>query len=138
MGDIFSQNQTLNIIEKSLGALAQRQKVLSNNIANVDTPGFKRSDVDFQAVLSKAINDEPVSGLPLSITDPRHMILRPEPSFTVPVYKDGHTSYRKDGNNVDIDKEVVELNKNALLYESAIRAADAQFSLLKLAIEGGR
>ncbi len=138
MGDIFSQNQTLKIIEKSLSTLAQRQKVLSNNVANVDTPGFKRSDIDFQAVLRKAITDEPSSGLPLCLTDSHHMKPAPDFSFTVPVYKDASTSYRRDGNNVDIDKEVVELNKNALMYESAIRAADAQFSLLKLAIEGGR
>lgn len=137
MGDIFSNHNSLNVLGKSLSALAKRQQLLSNNIANVDTPGYKRSDLDFQAVLQKTISRQQQKSLPLETSNSRHMSLQSRESDSVSAYKDFSTSFRKDGNNVDIEKEVVEINKNALLYNSALKAIQNQFSLLKYAIEEG-
>ena len=138
MGDIFSSHNTLRVISKSLGVLAQKQKVLSNNIANVDTPGFKRSNVDFQQVLKQTVENQSRGGLSLCTTDPKHLSLSQNSSDFIPVIKDMSSTYRKDGNNVDIEKEIVEINKNSLLYNSAVTFANNEFFLLKHAIEGGR
>ena len=138
MGDIFSKHHTLGILSKSLSALAQRHKVLANNIANVDTPGFKRSDVNFQQVLKRAVESQKQESLPLKTTHPQHIPLEEGAALSVPVIKDTSTTYRKDGNNVDIEKEIVEINKNSLLYNATVNFANNEFSLLKHAIEEGR
>ena len=62
----------MNILEKSLDASSLRHKVLSNNIANVDTPDFKRSDVDFNQVLGEVMG-QATGELPLKVSSERHL-----------------------------------------------------------------
>ena len=137
MGDIFSSNHTLEVLAKSLEGLSKRHKALANNIANVDTPQYKRRDVTFQQTLKDVIHKQQ-SQLPLSTTHPGH-ISSPAPNqsqfFTHQFFD---TSYRADENNVDIEKEMVEMNKNALLYDSVTNFMTSKFSLLQHAIEEGR
>lgn len=121
----------INILEKSLNASSLRQKVLTNNIANVDTPEFKRSDVDFNKVLGEAIGH--VEGeLPLKITSERH--LQKSALNSNVVVEDQSTAYRTDGNNVDIDKEMVNVAENGIYYNSVTRAISAQLSHLRTVI----
>ncbi len=90
----------LSVLEKGLDASSLRQKVLADNVANVDTPEFKRSDVNFQAVLDTALGGE-AGTLPLRMTLPQHL---PGLSGEAPaVVRDNSTTLRNDGNNVDID-----------------------------------
>ncbi|MEL1134267.1 flagellar basal body rod protein FlgB [Desulfitobacterium sp. THU1] len=120
-----------NVLEKSMDAASLRQKVLADNIANVDTPDFKRSDVDFNTLLGQAIGQ--VDGeLPLKVTSERH--LQKTELNTSGVVTDENTTYRNDGNNVDIDREMVNVAENGIYYNSVTRAISAQLSNLRTVI----
>ncbi|NMA68639.1 MAG: flagellar basal body rod protein FlgB [Desulfitobacterium sp.] len=121
----------MNVLEKSLDASSLRNKVLANNIANVDTPEFKRSDVDFKAVLGKAMGIEGEE-LPLRTTSERHL-QKPELSQHV-VVDHSKTSIRNDGNNVDIEREMTNVAENSIYYNAVTRALTTQFSNLRTVI----
>ncbi|MHB1404959.1 MAG: flagellar basal body rod protein FlgB [Desulfitobacteriaceae bacterium] len=125
-----------NILEKSLDASSLRQKVLANNVANVDTPGFKRSDVDFQEVLGQALGEGNNSGgLALKRTSPQHLPGSNEGAATG-VVTDENTSFRNDGNNVDVDREMANVAENGIYYNSVTRAISAELGLMRMVIQG--
>lgn len=126
----------LNILEKGLDASSLRQKVLADNVANVDTPGFKRSDVSFQEVLGQALGEEnSTTGLLLKRTSPQHLPGSNENAVTG-VVQEQNTSLRNDGNNVDIDREMANVAENGIYYNSVTRAISAEIALLRAAIQG--
>lgn len=124
----------MTVLEKGLDASSLRQKVLSDNIANVDTPNFKRSDVDFQQILGEALG-EPGTNLPLNVTSTQHIqgVLG---SGQTGVVKDETTTFRNDGNNVDIDREMANVAENSLYYNSVTQTVSNQLGLLRMAIDG--
>lgn len=123
----------LNVLEKGLDASSQRQRVLSNNVANVDTPNFKRSDVDFQKVLGQALG-EVGDDLSLKVTSPLHL-QKPDTVNSSGVVTDQSSTFRTDGNNVDIDREMTNVAENGLYYNSVTRAISSQLGLLRLVIQ---
>lgn len=127
-------NPILTVLEKGLDASSLRQKVLSDNVANVDTPNFKRSDVDFQQVLGEALGaDGP--NLPLKATAPQH-IQGVGGTGQSGVVTDASTTLRNDGNNVDIDREMANVAENGLYYNSVTQAITSQLGLLRMVIQG--
>lgn len=106
------------MLQKGLDASWLRNKVITNNIANVDTPGFKASSVDFETEFKQALE----SGRSLDNVEPS-------------VVTDNSTSYRADGNNVDIDKENVDLAKNSIYYNELIEQVSSEFKRLNSAIK---
>jgi len=138
MSDIFSDNQMLNVLKSGLNGVSARHKALSNNIANADTPGFKRSDVDFYGTLSRIIQKETKTA-PLYTTHSNHLeISQPVMSPAFNIMQSFNTTHRQDGNNVDIEKEIVEINKNAILHKTLINFVTSQFSGLRYSIDEGR
>lgn len=125
----------LNVLEKSLDASSLRQKVISNNVSNVDTPNFKRSDVDFDAVLRAELSGQQ-GVLPLKLSSIKHLS-GVENSAELGVVTDQSTSLRNDGNNVDIDREMANVAENGLYYQSMTRAISTQLELLRMVIRGG-
>lgn len=125
----------MSVLQKGLEASSLRQQVLSNNVANIDTPNFKRSDVDFQAVLGAALG-EPSKGLSLKLTSPRHI---PGAGDGVDggnvIVTDQSTTLRNDGNNVDVDSEMSKVAENGLYYNSLTNAISLQLSLLRMVIK---
>ncbi|MGI6119353.1 MAG: flagellar basal body rod protein FlgB [Desulfosporosinus sp.] len=124
----------LKVLEKGLEASGIRQHVLSNNVANIDTPHFKRSDVDFQAVLGAALGLES-EVLALKLTSPRHIPGVAEGSMGVGIITDQTTAFRNDGNNVDIEHEMSNVAKNGLYYNSLTRTLSSQLGLLRMVIK---
>jgi flagellar basal-body rod protein FlgB len=130
----------ISLMERLLDAKWLRNQVLANNIANADTPGFKRSDVYFEEYLRQAIKDKTDGrNLDLKTTDPRHIAkinsldnLEPE------VIRQDETTFRNDQNNVDIEKEMVELTKNALSYNLLADQIQRKLKLMQTAINEGR
>ena len=123
----------LNVLQKELNASNLRQQVLSNNLANIDTPNFKRSDVDFQAVLNDALGQK--SGdLSLKLTSLRHIpgVAEGDGSGIV---TDRTTSLRNDGNNVDVDREMSNVAENGLYYNSLTHTISSQLGLLRMVIK---
>ena len=122
--------KVLNVLQKGLEASSLRQQVLTNNIANIDTPNFKRSDVNFQAVLGQAMGENPET-LPLKQTSPRQLPGISEDNGNV-IVTDNSTSMRNDGNNVDVNQEMTNVAENGLYYSSLTQAISSQFALLQM------
>jgi flagellar basal-body rod protein FlgB len=125
------------LLAKGLDAASLRQRVSANNLANVNTPHFKRSFVEFERLLQEAVD---VRGGGLAVTRPGHMGGKPEgTNEVVPVtVKDNHTSMRSDGNNVDVDREMTELAINQLYYNAVSQQLNDRLALMRYVINEGR
>ena len=132
-------SDTLNLVQRALDASALSHNVIANNIANVDTPGFKRSEVVFNEQLKAALKARSGQSqqLQLETTDPRHFALSaaPDPAMLRPrVVTDETTTLRNDGNNVDIDNEVAKLAQNTVWYQTLAQIAQHQYAQILDAI----
>ncbi len=127
----------ITLIEKALNAETKRNKLIVNNIANVDVPNFKRSELNFESELKRAIHENENrngNNLPAKLTNERHIpfyIKRNVNDVEPKVNVDYSTTNRNDGNNVDIEKEVVDATKNSMRYNALIQAISGKFSSLK-------
>ena len=130
---MFSTNafDYINVLDKAADASWLRETAITNNLANIDTPGYKRLDVDFQSVLEKELGmskytslDQKMRGLNGNLGN-----------LTVSTYTDStNYSYRLDGNNVDVDTENVELASEQIRYEALTSSINSQFNCMKAAI----
>lgn len=128
VNNIFSQIDKLKI---GLDSAWLRNEVLSNNIANVDTANYKRSDVKFSNILENSIN--------LKTTRDKHINpMSSSASHSYEVYEDSNTNVRMDGNNVDIEYEMNELAKNTIWYNYLTQMVTKEIRLLDMAINGGK
>jgi flagellar basal-body rod protein FlgB len=127
------RTHNFQIIGKMLNSTSIRQAVIANNIANADTPHFKRSIVPFADVLQQAQDDAAFVG---NRTDPRHFpIGQRDVSSHPPVFVDAHTKVNTNGNNVEIDREMTLLAQNQLLYNTMVRQMSHEIKHLKTAME---
>lgn len=125
------------VLETALLGSAMRHKTLSNNIANANTPGFKRSDVLFENALQEALESASGQRIGLQATHAGH--LAGQRGGLLPgAQQMGTHSMRNDGNNVDIDVEMAELAKNNLYYNAVAQDLGRHFTLLRSVINGGK
>ena len=105
----------INVLDRAADAAWQRNEAISNNIANVDTPGYKRQDVAFESVLQQALGNNRYESMDDKVANVDLSRLRGRAYLDYANY-----SYRLDGNNVDIENENVMLAENqlCLLYTS--------------------
>ena len=116
----------VNVLDKAADASWKRETVLANNIANVDTPGYKRKDLDFEGVLKQELGRCKHTSLDTKIENLHMDHLNPS------VYTDlSNYSYRLDGNNVDIDNEEVEYASEQLRYEGITAGINNEFNRMK-------
>ncbi len=131
------ETRALSLLERSLDAAALRQKVIANNIANVDTPNYKRSDVRFEELLRQELDGKRKSIVGYR-TDPRHIPIgrRPAGTASLPqVVTDHSTTFNHNGNNVDIEYEMALLAQNQLRYNLLIDRTNGYFKNLRTAID---
>ena len=123
------------MLEKALDAAWLKNEAISNNIANVNTPGYKKSYVKFDELLSDAADKFQISGIK---KDDKFLPIGKDTAMTVSpeIVKEDFTSMRRDGNNVDVDVEMAELAKNTIKYNAMIAQISKEFSRIKLAISG--
>ncbi len=114
---------------------AKRQRTIANNIANVDTAGYKRRDVTFPETLTQAAKNQDKE-LSLMRTHERHLLPSTNEDLSTTVHMG--TSHRNDGNNVDIELETAELAKNSLYYNALIERVGGHFRNLRMVISEGR
>jgi flagellar basal-body rod protein FlgB len=119
---------SLTLAQQSLDALWLRQQTIGDNIANVDTPGYKRKMVAFEDLLKQAAS---------GARDGNTLAQRLD-SVSPQVAEDQSTALREDGNNVDIDAESIELARAVIQYRYMSRIASSEISRLKYAITEGR
>jgi flagellar basal-body rod protein FlgB len=135
---MFSINKpSFQLLEKSLDASTMRQRVIANNIANVDTPYFKRSEVSFESLLQKQMG----SFTPLQSyrTDVRHFNFGNSVNQLSPqTIVDEGSIMNNNLNNVDMDTEMSQMAKNQLAYNAEIQQVNHEFKILRSAITGGK
>lgn len=129
-------DSTIGALNTSLNLRTMNQNVISSNIANADTPGYKAKRVEFEGALREALSLEG-EALP-STTHSRHVA----PSDTDPVYpqiyEDPHGIESLDGNTVDRAAEMAAMAENQILYNASAEMLKRKLGMLKYAVsEGG-
>ena len=116
----------VNVLDKAADASWMRREAISNNIANVNTPGYKRQDVAFEDSLQEAISNSRYRSTDEKVANLSKADLR------IRSYTDSSGfSYRLDGNNVDIDTENAALARNQLKYNALVDSINHEFSMIK-------
>ncbi len=129
------RDDTMSKLLKGLDAASLRQRVTANNLANMNTPGFQRSDVSFESQLLMARSDMLV---PLTRTHDRHIPHAPEPDIAPQVKTDTTTIRRIDGSNVDIERDMLNMVSNQLRYNSYVQQLNTRFNNWRFVINEGR
>lgn len=131
---------TINYLSRGMTAATMRQEVISHNIANVNTPNFRRSGVNFEEALAKELYGEDTGGkLQMIRTRDKHLPADKTPIHAVPtVVEDNTTIMRADDNNVDIDIEMSGLTKNHLYYNALASQLKGHFTKVKNVITSGQ
>jgi flagellar basal-body rod protein FlgB len=131
---IFS-NSSQQLLEQSINAASMRQKTISQNIANVDTPNYKAKKTIFKHQLEKAMDGQ----LRAYQTDERHIQFGGRTSHSPAiVVSRNNTMFNHNGNNVDIEHEMSEMAKNQIYYNAMIERLNGRFNSLKTVIGGGK
>ncbi|MDD5456979.1 MAG: flagellar basal body rod protein FlgB [Candidatus Margulisbacteria bacterium] len=123
-------------LKRGLSYSVRRHELIADNIANVSTPNYRRKDLDFKNMLSHNINDT----LPLTVTNEKHMssasisseFMERNLYTTYP----NETDIKTDNNNVDLDKEVVNMTTNNLYYNSLATIISKKYKNIKDVIAG--
>lgn len=116
----------INVLDKAADAASSRNEIIANNLANVDTPNYKRKDISFESYLEQAMIgdgslDERVADINTHLSD-----------FGGLIYTDSSTlSYRLDGNNVDIDTENALFAENQIRYNALVAQIGQEFARYK-------
>ncbi len=127
--------KTVDILQRSMNTSLLRREVISNNIANAETPNFKRSDVSFETELKNALASEQKRTLPAEVTDERHMSFNQTTDYrTVRPRRvlDYLTTSKNNGNNVDIEQEMMSATQNQMMYELLSSSVNFQFTQINL------
>lgn len=120
----------INVLDRAADASWTRETVIGNNIANVDTPGYKRQDVAFEDVLKRELKSSKYDTLQKAVDN---VSLNKLEGRTYTDYES--YSYRLDGNNVDIDTENVELASEQLRYQTLTSAVSNEFTRMNTAMQ---
>lgn len=132
--------KTVDLLHRAMDANVVRRSVIANNIANANVPNFKRSDVNFESELKRALDSEgkrPV--LELKRTDPRHF-----PNYRERDYRDVQirrvldysTTYNNNGNNVDPEYEAMLAVKSQMSYNLFSQSLNFEFNQINKVLRG--
>ncbi|HEY8464410.1 MAG TPA: flagellar basal body rod protein FlgB [Bacillota bacterium] len=121
------------LLERAMDLAALRAEVLSHNIANLNTPNFKRSDVDFTAILAETLHQKEIS---LERTHRGHLSNLTFDSLKPRIIKETNSKERSDGNNVDVEFEMAQIAENSLYYQTLTMLWKKEMAKLKMAIQG--
>lgn len=128
-------DRTFDALAKSLDLRAQKQVIISSNVANADTPGYQAQTLDFEGALSRALT---LDDKPLDRTDRGHMTAAGEVGeIEGEIYNQVNNVVREDGNTVDRDAELTAMTENQLLYNAAADLVKKKLALLRYAITDG-
>ncbi len=135
-GGMFGKN--LDILAREMDVSILRRSVIANNIANSDTPEFKRSEVTFESQLKRALDSEKVVPFPQYITDRRHIAFQKPMDYRQVAPQrllDYLTESKNNGNNVDIEQEGMDSLENELLYNTLAQVISAEISRVNVVLK---
>ena len=130
--------KTVDILQRGMDVATLRREVIANNIANANTPNFKRSTINFEAQLKRVLDSEKTSSQPeAAVTDPRHIAFDTKANWqdVKPVRQlDYLTQSKSNGNNVDIQEELMSAEQNQMMYSLMAQAAANEFNQLNIVL----
>ena len=127
---------TIGALNTSLNLRLINQNVISSNIANADTPGYKAKAMEFESALRDALGVG--DRMSLETTSPKHISHRDTDPVRLQIYEDPNGIESLDGNTVDRASEMAKLAENQILYDSSVEMLKKKLGMLKYAItEGG-
>jgi len=127
-------SNSINFLEQGLDYSSLRQKMISQNIANVDTPNYKAKDVSFRTEFDQALQSQ----MQAFKTDPKHLDFKYGSSSMINIEDRNDTSYNENGNNVDIDNEMSLMAENQIYNQALVDRLNNEFNSLKMVIRGGK
>lgn len=137
---VYTTTKAKPLMEAALTARAQRQDMISGNIANIDTPFYKARDIDFESALIEKTKQmypkNDIKELEMAQTDSKHMGAYQglDSSKSTIFLRDGHMA-RNDGNTVDLDIETTELSKNSVMFNALTAALKKNSMIFKSVLE---
>ena len=132
-----SFGRTIDLMRRGMDVAVLRRSVIANNIANAETPNFKRTEVNFESELKRALDSERVRPPLQFVTDARHIPFHQPPDYrtvTPRLHLDYLTTAKNNGNNVDIEEEGMLAQENQLLYQTLSTAINSQYNLVNLVL----
>lgn len=126
-------SRTFQTLEHGLNYSSVKQKVISHNIANVDTPNYKAKEVQFKTEFDHALQS-----LRANRTHPKHFEFRRSIPNGFTIKERNEIQYNHNGNSVDIDKEMSELAANQIYYNALVERLNGKFHSLRNVITGGK
>jgi len=133
MADIVSDASIMAALGRELTRAVQRQSVAASNLANLDTPGYRTKELQFADAL-----DEQLSPAALTAHDPQHFGTASTVRDRAEVAEAPNLPERRDGNNVQLDRELMGLSRAAADFSAAETILAAKFRLVRYAINEGR
>ncbi|MBN2439855.1 MAG: flagellar basal body rod protein FlgB [Spirochaetales bacterium] len=133
-----SFSKSIDMLNKSMDVGVLRRNVMANNIANSDTPNFKRTDVNFEAELKRALESENQRPFPAKLTRKKHISFdRPRDWRDVQPRRvlDYLTTSKNNGNNVDVDVEMMGMMSNQLMYQMEAQVVQNEFNRVNLVLK---
>ena len=127
----------MDVLQKGLSASWMRNAVIRNNIANIETPNFKASYVEFETLFARALEEGGFTGTRTHIAH-RPLGKGDIDSIQPMIRQNRELSMRMDGNNVDIESENVRLAQNSIFYNTLVEKLNSEIRRLRLAITEGR
>jgi flagellar basal-body rod protein FlgB len=129
--------KSLEILQRSMDVSILRRRTIADNLANSDTPNFKRSDISFESELKRALDSENRRTMEGALTDSRHIPFnRPQSWLDVQPRKvlDYLSTSKNNGNNVDVETESMMALQNQLAYNLMASAVQNQFQQVSLVV----
>jgi len=123
----YLELNSINMMQDGLTGAMKRQEAVADNMANVNTPGYKRKEVSFQDSLKQAYLDQD-SGLEMQTAHPRHIGNESSQPVKPTTHEISDTSMRNDKNNVDPDREMAKQAKTSLYYNGLAQFERQVFS----------
>ncbi len=131
-------DKTMNALAASLNFRQMRQDIISSNIANAETPGYKAKRLDFEAALARALDVD--GNMQMDTADEKHFDVGSGgfDNLEPDVYDDPNGVVSEDGNTVDRDAEMAKLNENVIMHEAAVQLLNKKLALRKYIISSER
>ncbi len=129
--------RTVDMLHRTMDVSLLRRSVIADNIANADTPNFKRSTINFESQLKRAFESQKRETIPALMTDSRHMPFYKPVDFRSIGPKrvlDYLTSSKNNGNNVDVEEEMMQSMQNQLNYQLMTLSVSNQFSQINMVL----
>lgn len=132
------EDKTLKALAASMNFRQMRQEILTANIANAETPGYRAKRLDFEEALSRALDIDGQQSLNVADQDHYRVGEGGFNNLSPEVYDDPNGIVSEDGNTVDRDAEMAAMAENKILYDAAVQLLNKKLGFMKYALANER